>query len=475
MNLPAIVPDLIVAGLCLVLVPLAGFTRHRLRSLPAWVCGAGLLAALASTARMLPWQPTSAFQGVYAVDGFAHVFKLLILGAALLVLVSLASYLRDHPILPHAPAALLFSTLGALALCSSVDLLLVVLFLQMMSMAAYVLAALVRTSGRALEAGLKIFIYAAAALAVASYGFTFLYGLTGTLHFDGIRAALPTTDTVWLAVAFVLVLVGYGLEITLVPFHVWAPDVYDGATAPVSAFLSVVPKIAGFAALLRLVLHALPAEETAWPLVLAIGAAVTMTLGNLAALKQTGLKRLLAYSSIGHAGFVLMAVAAAERADDALPAVVYHLAAYLLMNIGAFVAVAAVERGAGTDAIFAVRGLARARPALAVAFALCLLSLAGIPPLAGFIGKVLLLEAAVAGGFTWLAALAVANMVVALWYYVRVIAEMFLSDDAPTTPPDDGIGMRVSLWLCVVGTLLLGVWPGPFFSVFTRVVERLAG
>ena len=474
MNLAAIVPELIVAGLCLVLVPLAGFTRRRLRWLPAWLCGTGLVVAFVMTARMLPWAPTSAFDGIYAVDGFAHIFKLLILLAALLVLVALASYLRGHALLPHAPAALLFSTLGALALASSVDLLLVVLFLQMMSMATYVLAALVRTSRLALEAGLKIFIYAAAALAMASYGFTFFYGLTGTLHLDELGAALAGIESPWLAFAFVLVLIGYGFEITLVPFHVWAPDVYDGATAPVSGFLSVAPKIAGFAALLRLLLHALPAEATAWPLVLAGGAALTMTLGNLTALRQQGLKRLLAYSSIGHAGFVLMAVAVAARTNAALPAIAYHLAAYLLMNLGAFLAVAAIGRGTGNDAIVAVRGLGRVRPGVAVAFGLCLLSLAGIPPLAGFVGKVLLLEATIDGGFTWLAVLAAANMVIALWYYVRVIAEMFLFDSCAGALPDDGIGMRIALSACVIGTVLLGVWPGPFLASLAEVAERLA-
>lgn len=475
MNLPAIVPELILAGFCLVLVPIAGFTRRRARWLPAWIAGAGLTAALAITAWMLPGEPTSAFHGIYAVDGFAHVFKLLLVGAALIVVVALAGYLRGSALLPHAPVAVLFSTLGAVALTSSLDLILVVLFLQMMSMATYVLAALVRTSRRALEAGLKVFIYAAAALAVAAYGFTFLYGLTGTLHLDELGLALAAEESPFLAVAFVIVLIGYGFEITLVPFHFWAPDVYDGATAPVSGFLSVVPKIAGFAALLRLVLHALPAKETAWPLVIAIGAAATMTLGNLAALRQSGLKRLLAYSSIGHAGFVLMAVAVADRAADALAAVAYHLAAYALMNLGAFVAVAAIERGAGDDDVSAVRGLARSRPALAVGLALSLLSLAGIPPLAGFVGKVLLLEVAVDGGYAWLAGLAIANMVVALWYYVRVIAEMFFAPSGSAAVPDASLGMRVALWLCVGGTLLLGVWPGPFFAVVAHVAERLHG
>ena len=394
---------------------------------------------------------------------------------ALVSLLAIAAHFRGTVQEAHAPVALLFATVGGVLLVSSLDLGLIVLFLQMLSMGSYILVSLVRRDRRANEATLKFFIYAAVALAVMAYGLSFLFGLTGSLELRAIGRALAGADPVWVAVAFGLVVIGYAFEVTVVPFHFWAPDVYDGATAPVAGFLSVVPKIAGFGALLRFLLVALPDGLAAWPLVIAVLAALTMTLGNLAALRQTHLKRLLAYSSIAQAGYVLMVVAVAGRADSALSAAGFYLAAYLFMNLGAFVVTAQLERLTGSDRVAGLRGLGQRAPFAAAVFTLSLLSLAGIPPLAGFAGKVLLLEATLAGGLTWLAVVGAVNMAVSLYYYLMPVAEMYLKPTATTDQLPTWAGYRAALALSLLGTLALGVAPGPALALTGQLARLLGG
>ena len=474
LDLWAIVPEMLLAGLCIALVPIAGFARGRWLHLPAYLAAAGLIAAMILTARMLPWPATAVFCDTYAVDGFATIFKLLLLLGALITLFVLLAYFRQRPHIAHAPVALLFSTLGGLGLASAIDLGLIALFAQMLGLASYILVALVRGSRRGNEATLKFFIYAAVALAVMAYGLTFFYGLTGSLELRAIGRGLAGADPVWIVVAAGMMLIGYAFEMTIVPFHFWAPDVYDGATAPVTGFLSVVPKIAGFAGLLRFLLLALPGGMANWPLVVALLAAVTMTFANLVALRQSGLKRLLAYSSIAQAAYVLIAVAVAERAGGAMSAVGYYLAAYLFMNLGAFTIVAQVERVTGSDAIVTVRGLAQREPGAAAALALSLLSLAGIPPLAGFTGKVLLLAAAIDGGMTWLAVIAALNMALALYYYVAIIAEMYLKQPSYQERLPGDAGYTLAAGLSLAGTFGLTFLAGPGIALMQRIGDVLA-
>lgn len=471
LDLWAIVPELILAGVAIVLVPSAGFVRGRWLYLPAWIAGAGLVAALIVTARMLPWPETAVFCNTYAVDGLATIAKLLIELGAFIALLLITAYFRRRPEVAQAPVALIFTTLGGIGLAASLDLGLIVLFLQMVSLASYLLVALMRGDKRANEATIKYFIYAATTLAIMAYGLTFLYGLTGSLDLRAIGQALASADQVWVAVAAGLILVGYAFEMTLVPFHFWAPDVYAGTTAPVAGFLSVVPKIAGFAGFVRFILLALPGGLVHCPLVIALVAVVTMTLGNLVALRQTGMKRLLAYSSIAQAGYVLIAVAVAEQVAGALSATGYYLAAYLFMNLGAFAIVAQIERATGSDAIVVLRGLGRRMPAAAAALTLSLLSLAGIPPLAGFAGKIFLLAAAIDGGLAWLAIIAAINMALALYYYVSVIAEMYLKPPEHWGTIPGGAGYTLAIGVSLLGILILGILP----DLGLTLTQRMAG
>lgn len=465
MKLWAIIPELILIVLCVALVPLAGWMRGRWRQVPGWIALIGLAACMAFTARMLSWTPFTAFGGVYALDPFGAVFKLLIELAAFITVILLMTHFRGHVQATHAPVAVLFATLGAVALVSSNDLVAIVLFIQVMSMASYVLVSLERSSRRANEATLKYFIYAAVTLAVMAYGLSFLYGLTGSLDLRAIGAALGDADKLWVALALALILVGYGFEVTMAPFHVWAPDVFAGTSAPVAGFLSVAPKIAAMAALLRFVLVALPDGIVGWPWWIAGGAVVSMTLGNLVALRQTRLKRLLAYSTIAQSGYVLAAVAVAGRTPGAVPAIVYYLAAYLFMNLGAFAVVAHLERAVGTDRFDALRGLGRRAPWAAGLLALFLLSLAGIPPLAGFMGKVLVLLRIVDGGMLWLAIAAAVNMAIALYYYMRVIAQLYLHPAQHDFALPPRAGWTAGYALCAAGVLALGIFPWQFVAL----------
>jgi NADH-quinone oxidoreductase subunit N len=474
MELWAIIPELILMVLCLALVPLAGFFHRRHPRLPAVVAALGLVACILTTLRMISWEPFTVFDGTYAIDGLGTASKLLIELGALIVLILLMSYFRGLPHVSHASVMIVFAVLGGIGLASSLDLTLIILFLQMVGMASYVMILLVRRDPNSMEASLKFFIYAAVALAVMAYGLTFLYGLTGSLSLPRIAEHLVSADTLWVGLAFSLVLIGYGFEITIVPFHFWSPDVFEGATAPISGFLSVIPKVAAFAGLTRLLIQALPEGTIHWSSVVVGAAVITMTLGNLAALRQKRLKRLLAYSSIAQAGYMLMALAVARQVDAALPAIFYYLAAYLFMNIGVFAVTAHLERTLGSDSFEAVRGLGRRAPAVSVVLTLSLLSLAGIPPLAGFLGKVLLFEAVLEGGLTWLAVFGAANMVVALFYYVRVIAELYWKVPVGDDPLPSMAGYWITYGGCLAGTLLLGIYPEPFWQI-AALASRLAG
>lgn len=473
MKLWAILPELVLAGLCLGLVPVAGLTRARWRAATGIVTLLGLSACVVLTVRMLPWEPVSVFHGVYAVDGFANVFKLIILTGSIVATVLVMGYFRGRSHLPHAPVAILFTTLGSVGLASSLDLGLIVLFLQMLSMGIYVMTALVRSDFRGLEAALKYFIYGAVALAVMAYGLTFIYGMTGSLELRTIGQALRDADTLWLVVALAMVVVGYGFEMTMVPFHPWAPDVLDGATAPISGYISVVPKAAAIAGLLRFLVQGLPGAAATWPVVIAAFAVATMTFGNLAALRQYTLKRLLAYSTIAQTGYILIAVAVAERSADAVPAAAYYLGAYLFMNLAAFAVAAHVERVHGSDAFEVLRGLGRRAPAAAGVLAIALLSLAGIPPLGGFAGKVFVLKAAIDGGMTWLAVVGALNMALALYYYARVILEMYTRDSEVSGLLPPRFAYVATYFLTTTGTFALGAVPGFFFEIARGALEML--
>ncbi|MHB1415314.1 MAG: NADH-quinone oxidoreductase subunit N [Chloroflexota bacterium] len=474
MQVWALVPELILAGTVLVLLPLGPFLPPGGKTLATWAALAGLGAALAMSAAMLSWGSFPIFEGTYAVDQFAVYFKLFAIATTWFVLLATHDHFRGRPHAGEVPALLVLTCLGIVGLAASQDLVLIALFIQLITVGSYTLAGIAKGSRLATEGAVKLFLFSAAANAVMVYGMSLLYGLTGSLQLPEIAARLPQAPAITAIAILGLVVVGYGFKITLVPFHEWAPDTYQGAPTPISGFLAVGPKAAGLAVLLRTLAVAYPGGLGAWPVIVAALAALTMTVGNVFALRQTSAKRLLAYSSIGQAGYLLVGVAAAERDPLAVPGFLFYLAVYLFMNLAAFLAVEAIERQNGSDDLRRFGGLGFRQPLASAALTLGLLSLAGIPPLGGFVGKAMLLGAAIGAGWGWLAAFMAANVALSLFYYVRVIEPLYLhrTEGRPALP--EPIFLQVSLILLALGALLSGVMPEPWVALAGHASQLLA-
>ncbi len=482
MELWAIIPELLLAGLVLVLLPLGAFVPKRRQGLTVWIALAGLAAAAVASARMLPWPAQPVFLATYAADPFATYFKLVAICSTALVLPATYHRFAAGPHAAEVPAILVLVCLGMVGLAASQDLVLIALFIQLVATGSYLLVGLAKDDRRATEGALKLFLFSAASGAVMLYGMTVLYGLSGALRLPDLGTQLAAAPPFALLAALVLVLAGYSFEATLVPFHAWAPDTYQGAQAPVAGFLAVGPKAAALAALLRTAVVALPAGLGYWPEGLAALAAVTMTAGNLFALRQTSAKRLLAYSSIAQAGYLMVGIATAQQDALAIPALLVYLAAYLFMNLGAFLAVDAIERETDSDDLASFAGQGRALPLPAAVLALSLLALAGFPPLGGFIGKTMLFGAALGAGWTWLAVALAANVALSLFYYLRVIEALYLRDphaltgqlpaDPPLRPVSPLAG-RIALVVAAMGTVAIGMFPEPWVALASRAATIL--
>jgi len=345
-----------------------------------------------------------------------------------------------------------------------------------MAIAFYVLAGFLKSNPRSNEAAVKYFLLGAFSLGILLYGMSLLYGATGTTKLEGIAAALSGQDVgVVLVLAVVLVGAGMGFKIAAVPFHMWAPDVYEGAPTPVTAFLSVGSKAASFAMLLRIFFEGLPALAAEWKMLFWVLAVVTMTVGNIAALTQSNLKRMLAYSSIAHAGYLLIGVVVGTARG--VEAMLVYLGVYLFMQLGAFAIVTVMRRSDVIgDELKDLNGLSKRSPIAAFAMLFFMLSLGGIPPTAGFMGKMWLFGAAVDGGAIWLAVLAVANSAVSLYYYLRVVVFMWVNEDEPAgSPITIGPAMAVTLGVALLGTIILGVYPQALFEYAEAAARTLGG
>lgn len=413
------------------------------------------------------------FADTYTVDAFSLYFKLVGLGAvALVALVSLDFFPGRTPHVGEVFGLLLFAGVGLMLMASASDLILLLLSIEFVSLSSYLLAGFLKRDPKSNEAGLKYFLFGAATTGVMAYGFSLLYGLAGSTSLYHVAEKLGRAGpAAYLAVG--LSLAGFGFKVSMVPFHQWTPDVYEGAPTPVTAFLSVGPKAAGFAALARTLAVGIPPDQVNWPVLLAVLSALTMTVGNLLALLQRNLKRMLAYSSIAHAGYVLIALAA-WKSPWAQQGLLYYLLAYLFMNLGAFFVAMVASQATGSDDIPEHAGLSQRAPWVAAAMVVFMLSLTGIPPTGGFVGKFYLFAAAVDAGLLWLAALAVANSVVSLYYYVGVLRALYLMPPADTGPVPVPGGLRAGLWVALVGTLAVGLAPQPV-AVFVDTARRMLG
>ena len=407
--------------------------------------------------------PAGSFGLRFLADTPALAFNFLVLiGLGLAVLVSYGELGRaglDHP--EFYPLMLLSST-GAMVMAAAGDLITLVLGLEILSLPVYALSAWRTKTHQSQEAGMKYFLLGAFASAVLIYGAALLYGATGSFGYAEIVAFLGANGLPPLAtIGVALVLVGLGFKAALAPFHQWAPDVYTGAPTQVTTFMSVVVKVAAFAGLLRITSEILPGVAPWLTTALAVSVALTLLVGNLSALMQRGVKRMLAYSAVAHAGYLGLALLAGG--DQGFTAAAWYLSAYALMNVGAFAVLGLVEGpggGPGSDDLSRFAGLGSRRPWLALAMTLFLLSLAGIPPLAGFPAKLLVFQAAIDAGYVWLAVFGILTSVVALVYYFRVIGAIYFRQPEHEHPTVRFGATSLAIVLAAAGTVLLGVLPG---------------
>ena len=422
-------------------------------------------------------EEASAFGGMIAVDGFATFLNVLFLLSGLLGIAVAYGYLKRMGIeRGEYYSLLLFSTAGMMLMAHAADLIVVFLALELLSLPLYVLAAFARPRLDSEEAGLKYFLLGAFATGFVVYGVTLVYGATGSTSLAGIVAAAASgTSGLLLTIGAALLLVGFGFKVAAVPFHMWTPDVYHGAPTPVTAFMAVGAKAAGFAALLRLFVTAFPslgADLT--PVVWAL-AALTMLVGNVVAIAQTNIKRMLAYSSIAHAGYILMAFVAfgnpATQAD-AVASALFYLVTYALTSYGAWAAVIALEKqnGRGLD-ISDFAGLGRRRPLLAAAMTVFMLSLTGMPPTLGLVGKFYLFRTVIEAGQVGLAVIGVLTSLISAYYYLRVVVVMYMREGAPETTREPWLDFTWAL--SAVATVVLSVLPMALFAWASGATLRL--
>ena len=447
-----------------------------------------LATLAAATAALMPsaGQQLTIVRGLLAVDGFALFFKLLFLMSAAITVLMSVKYLTFEGVRPGEYYFLvLCATLGMMFVAGAIDLITIFIGLETMAVSFYVLAGFLRPNRRSNEAAIKYFVLGAFSLGLLLYGMSLVYGLTGSTHLRTIATSLATTGGgPMLLLAVTLLVAGLGFKIGAVPFHMWAPDVYEGAPTPVTAFLSVGSMAASFAMLLRIFVEGLPAfrvdglgvlfgEPFGWRAFFYVLAIVTMTVGNLAALTQGNTKRLLAYSSIAHAGYILIGVVAGPPRGTA--AALLYLAVYAFMQLGAFAVVVMLRRrDAIGDELKDLTGLYATHPGAAVAMLIFMLSLGGIPPTAGFMGKLWIFGAAIDAGYVWLAVIGVLNSALSLYYYVRIVVFMWLTDaDAAAPSWRISPGLAAVLVVTVLGTVVLGIYPRALFEFATASAAAL--
>ncbi len=459
----SIAPELWLAGLGLVVLVADLFVPAGRKYLVGAIAVGGLLLVLIPVSTMIGWDAHTVLAGSYAVDGFAVFFKIIAVLSTALVILAATDGIRTR-FEGEFYALLVFTALGLVLMAASADLILLALSIEFVSLSSYVLAGFLKANPKSNEAGLKYFLYGAAASATMFFGFSILYGLTGTTNLYDLAARLrgAPLPAVYLAVAFMLA--GFGFKIAMVPFHQWAPDVYEGAPTPVGAFLSVGSKAAGFAVLVRVLLVALDPARVDWVLLMSVLAALTMTVGNLLALPQRNIKRMLAYSSISHAGFILIGVAA-FRGDFGVPGLLIYLFGYLFTQLGAFFVAVLIDAQLGTDQIPDYAGLSRRAPVSAFLMAVFMLSLTGLPPTSVFVGKFYVLAAAIDNGLLWLAVVGIVNSVISLYYYVGVIRAMYVMPAPTERAIPEPAALQVALGLTGLGTLVIGLYPQPLIDL----------
>jgi NADH-quinone oxidoreductase subunit N len=483
------VPEIILS-LAVIALLLCDLGRRRIRpAVPGWIAGLALgLAALwivvnfpTGTSPLFGWLEGSVHKPLLVNDPFAAFFKLFVLATSLIVLpMCMQSPLLNKRSTSEFYALLVAASLGMLIMASSANLLMIYLGIEFASMASYLAVGYFKQDRRSSEAGLKYVIYGSVASGIMIFGLSLVYGLTGSLALDDLASTVTASgmNATALAVASILVFAGFAYKMAAFPMHFWCPDVYEGAPLPFTAYLSVASKAAGFAVCIRFLMAFGPEFRIrftdyaglpdgagfGWKEIIAAASALSMTAGNLAALKQENIRRMLAYSSIAHAGYLLMGVAVLKpegAGSEQFGALLFYFIVYFLMNLGAFFVVHLVTVRTGEETIESYKGLGRRAPFLAVALTTCLVSLLGIPPTGGFIGKLHLLSEVVEGGLIWLAVVAGINTAISAYFYFKLIKAIHLDKAKDESFPAVAISNRLLVAALVAPLLILGIFFAP--------------
>ncbi len=465
-DLYLLAPEASMAILALAVMMVDLFVKRRIVTVSVALIGLvvplGFAIAQAVTPGFLA-TPQRAFSGMLVIDPYAVFFEILFIMIVAVMLLASYSYVGKYVKADgEFYTLMIFSATGAMFMASTNELISIYISLELTSIPLYVMAGLLRTGERSAEAAVKYVLLGAMSSAILLYGFALLYGLTGTTDLAGIARSVMTgvqNGNALILLADLLILAGFGFKISAVPFHMWAPDIYEGSPTPATAFFSVASKAAGFAALIRVFMSGGLSQVnlTSLTIIIAIIAIATMTLGNLVAAVQTNIKRMMAYSSIAQAGYILVGFVAsiAGKHPDGDSAVLFFILVYVITNLGAFSGIIALANATGGEKIEDFRGLAKRAPLLSAGTALCMLSLAGIPPMAGFVSKVFIFTAAWGEGLSWLVVIALLNTAVSLVYYGRIVKAMYfdapLKEDHLTTP----IGLSSSIALATAALVVI--------------------
>lgn len=483
----AILPELIVLGAACLILALDPITPASRKEWLAWI-GLGALAACVGVTASQLGVKVMAFSDLVIIDPYAGFWKLLLyLVGGLTILLSLA-YLKEEAIhLAEYYGFLLLSLVGMMVMVSAADLLTIYLGTELMSLSLYILAGIKRTEGRSLEASAKYFVLGAFSSGILLYGISLLFGITGSTRLSAIAAAVHarSLDDPMLLLAMILLVVGFGFKIAAVPFHMWTPDVYEGSPTSVTAFMAVASKAASFGAFMRVFLEGLGGLKANWYGLFLIVCVATLVLGNVVAIVQTNIKRMLAYSSIAHAGYALIGVVVAGHATASgevrslgLSSVMLYLAIYSFMTLGAFAVVALLRKGGlEGEEIEDFTGLAKRQPVAAFLMLVFMVSLAGIPPTAGFIGKFYLFMGAVRAGLTWLAVVALLFAAVSAYYYLRVVMVMYMREPEASVTVLPRLAaspaLTIVLACALAGVVFFGLYPDPLVALTQHAILAL--
>ncbi len=478
-------PEIIVTAAAMLVLTVDLVSDRAGRTWAPWLTLLALVLGIADAAWYF-YARQNVFGNTYTVDEFLSFFRIASLVIAALIVFASKEYVEQRTkYVAEFYALLLFVTLSIILLAGSIDLIMIFLSFEFLSITSYIMVGYLRDDVKSSEGSIKYFLYGSVASAIMLYGMSLLYGASnGETNLVRIAAAFanaPAGTSNLIVIAIILTIVGFGFKIALAPFHQWSPEAYEGAPTPVTAFISVGPKVAGFAVLARVMITALPHFASDWTNLLWAIAAISMTLGNLVALRQTNIKRLLAYSSIAQTGYMLIGIVANVATGEGLRGILVYLIAYIFTNLGLFIAVIAYSNAIHSDEIADYAGMVRRAPALALAMVIFFLSLAGIPPTAGFIGKFLVfgaaLDAAKAGGpsqlLIWLAIIGAVNSVVSVGYYFNIVRYMFFMPPKEMTPVRVTPTLNVSLAFATAMTLLMGIVPQPFITFAQESVKAI--